>query len=361
MKKILSLVIIGSMIATMAACAGGSKPAETTAAPAATEAPAAEAPAAEAPEAEASAEISVDPADYVMGTGSTGGTYFALGGAMANAINNQLAPYKITITAQSTGASVENINLMHAGEMDLGIAMNNVAADSYAGTGAFADTGKIEDVKAIGVVYNEVYQIVANANTGAKNVEDLKGLKIAIGPAGSGTLGLSQKVFTAAGIDPDKDIQPQSDSFGDAATKMQDGHIDAACNVLAVPASSIIEMTTSMKLAYVNISDEILAEIQKDAPYFTRKVIPAGTYPDQEEDCNTITCKAVLYCRADLPDDVVYLITKAFYETGDEVAAAHATGKEIQLEGCLEGVTTPIHPGAKRYFEEQGIEVPDNG
>lgn len=357
MKKILSFILVGAMLASMAACSGGGKPAATTAAPAETTAAAA----AQAPAAEASADITVDPADYVMGTGSTGGTYFALGGAMANAINNQLAPYKLSITAQSTGASVENINLMHAGEMDLGIAMNNVAANAYDGTGAFADTGKIEDVKAIGVVYNEVYQIVANASTNAKEVADLKGLKIAIGPAGSGTLGLSQKVFAAAGIDPDKDIQPQSDSFGDAATKMQDGHIDAACNVLAVPASSIVEMTTSMKLAYVNISDEILAEIQKEAPYFTRKVIPAGTYPDQEEDCNTITCKAVLYCRGDLPDDVVYLITKAFYETGEEVAAAHATGKEIQLEGCLDGVTTPIHPGAKRYFEEQGIEVPDNG
>lgn len=187
------------------------------------------------------------PQDLVMGTGSTGGTYFALGGAMANAINDKLADKKITITAQSTGASVENMNLINAGEMDLGIAMNNVAANAFDGVGAFSSP--VTNVSSIGVVYNEVYQIVANAATGAKNVEDLKGKKVAIGPAGSGTLGLSQKIFTAAGLDPNKDIQPQSDSFGDAATKMQDGHIDAACNVLAVPASSIIEMTTSMKLA----------------------------------------------------------------------------------------------------------------
>ena len=172
------------------------------------------------------------PQDLVMGTGSTGGTYFALGGAMANAINDKLANQKITITAQATGASVENLNLINAGEMDLGIAMNNVAANAFDGVGAF--NAPVTNVSSIGVVYNEVYQIVANASTGAKNVEDLKGLKVAIGPAGSGTLGLSQKVFAAAGLDPDKDIQPQSDSFGDASTKMQDGHIDAACNVLAV-------------------------------------------------------------------------------------------------------------------------------
>lgn len=357
MKKM--MLIAAAITMTVLSACGGSKPAATTAAPApaATTAAAAETKAAETTAAPA-AEAKVEPQDLVMGTGSSGGTYFALGGAMANAINNKLADKQITITAQSTGASVENLNLINAGEMDLGIAMNNVAANAFEGTGAF--TAPVTNVKSIGVVYNEVYQIVANAETvkGAKNVEDLKGLKIAVGPAGSGTVGLSQMVFEAAGLDIDKDIQRQSDSFGDAATKMQDGHIDAACNVLAVPASAIVEMTTSMKLAYIDISDEILATLP---PYFTRKVIPAGTYPDMTEDCNTITCKAALYCSADLDEETVYQITKAFYESGDEIAAAHATGKEVQLEGCLDGITTPIHPGAARYFKEMGIEVPDNG
>ena len=300
---------------------------------------------------------SVQPQDLVMGTGSSGGTYYALGGAMANAINNKLVDKGITLTTQATGASVENINLMSAGEMDLGIAMNNVAADAYAGTGAFS--APVTNVMAIGVVYNEVYQIVANsATTDAKNVEDLKGLKIAVGPAGSGTVGLSELIFAAAGLDINKDIEPQSDSFGDAATKMQDGHIDAACNTLAVPAASIQEMTATMDLTYINISDEILEALPD---YFTRKVIEAGTYPKQTEDCYTVTCKAVLYCSADLDEDTVYEITKAYYTSKDEIAAAHETGKEIDVTTCLEGVTTPIHPGAARYFEELGMEVPDNG
>lgn len=337
MKKFLSLLLAALLVLSLAAC--GEKPQDN-----------------QGPQ---NPSQTIVPQDLVMGTGSTGGTYFALGGAMANAINDKLADKKITITAQSTGASVENMNLINAGEMDLGIAMNNVAANAFDGVGAFSSP--VTNVSSIGVVYNEVYQIVANAATGAKNVEDLKGKKVAIGPAGSGTLGLSQKIFTAAGLDPNKDIQPQSDSFGDAATKMQDGHIDAACNVLAVPASSIIEMTTSMKLAYVNISDDILETLQATEPYFVRKVIPAGTYDGQTEDINTITCKAALYCRADLDEETVYQITKAFYESGDVIAAAHATGKEVQLEGCLEGITTPIHPGAARYYKEMGITVPDNG
>ena len=117
---------------------------------------------------------SAGPQDLVMGTGSSGGTYYALGAAMANAMNNKLADAQINISAQVSGASVENLNLINIGEMDLGISMNNVAADAHAGTGAFS--APVTNVMAIGVVYNEVYQIVANAKTGAKNVEDLKGL-----------------------------------------------------------------------------------------------------------------------------------------------------------------------------------------
>ena len=347
MKKLLSLMVVCILVLSLAACGE-----QQTPPPASNDT---DKPAEETPE---TPEVTRDPVDLVMGTGSSGGTYFALGGAMSNAWNSFLKDEQITVTAQASGASVENINLINAGEMDLGMAMNNVAANAFAGTGAF--NAPVTNVSSIGVVYNEVYQIVANAKTGAKNVEDLKGLKMAVGPAGSGTVGLTQKVLAAAGLDIDKDIKRQSDSFGDAAAKMQDGHIDAACNVLAVPASSIIEMATVMDLAYVDISDEILATIQADEPYFVRKVIPAGTYKDQAEDINTITCKAALYCRADLDEETVYQITKAMYETNDVVAAAHTTGKEIQLEGALEGITTPIHAGAARYYQEMGIEVPDN-
>lgn len=302
--------------------------------------------------------VELKPQDLVMGTGSSGGTYFALGGAMSNAMNGVLADAKISVTAQASGASVENINLINAGDMDLGIAMNNVAANAFDGVGAF--DAPVTNVASIGVVYNEVYQIVASAKSGIKEVEDLKGMKVAVGPPGSGTVGLTGKVLNAAGLDVNTDINAQSDGFGDAVTKLQDGHIDAACNVLSVPAAAITELTALMDIVYVDISDAILESIQAEEPYFVRKVIPAGTYNKQIEDINTITCKAALYCRADLDEETVYQITKAFYETGDTVAAAHATGKEIQLEGALEGVTTPIHPGAARYFKEKGIDVHNN-
>ena len=192
--------------------------------------------------------------------------------------------------------------------------------------------------------------------SGATSVADLKGLKVAIGPAGSGTAFTTGLVFNAAGLDVEKDVTGQQDGFGDAATKMQDGHIDASCGVLNVPASSIIEMTTSMQLSYVSISDEEIAAIQADAPYFSKLVIPAGTYSNTE-DFQTITCQAVLYCRADLDEETVYQITKSFYESADAIAAAHTAGRDIDVNNALDGITTAVHPGAARYFNEIGVSV----
>jgi len=293
-----------------------------------------------------------DSNSLVMGTGSSGGTYFALGSAMAQAMNESMEG--ITITAQSSGASVENLNLMNAGEMDIGLAMNATAVNAWEGTGSFETAS--QNFRCIGVVYHEVYQIVADASTGAKYVTDLAGLKVAVGPAGSGTIGCTELVFEAGGMTLN-DVQAQSDSFGDAASKMQDGHIHAACNVLAVPASSIMEMTTSMKLSYIDITDEQLAYIQAKAPYYTRMVIPAGTYSDQTEDIYTITCQAALYCRADLDEEAVYQMTKALYESAAAIASAHSAGKDINLQSALDGITTPVHKGAARYYEEMGITV----
>lgn len=347
-KKIVSISLAMLLVLSATACSSNTQPAATGgAAPAETQA-------ATGGETQPAAAPSGKTTAMIMGSGSSGGTYFALGGAMASAMNKRMEG--ISLDSQASGASVENINMMDIGEFDLGIAMNSTADDAWNGRNAFADTGEIKSFRAIGVVYHEVYQIVANASTNAKTVSDLKGLKVAIGPTGSGTAGTSALVFSAAGLDVNSDISPQQDGFGDAAVKMQDGHIDASCAVLNVPASSIVEMTTSMDLAYISISDDLIAKVQAEAPYFDKLVIPAGTYSNTE-DFQTITCQAVLYCRADLDEETVYQITKSFYESAEEIAGAHPAGKDINLEEGLAGITTAVHPGAARYYEEKGVTV----
>ncbi len=295
--------------------------------------------------------------NLTLATGSTGGTYYALGGAMATVWTDAIDA--LTISAISTGASTENMNLINAGEADLGIAMNSIADDCYNGTGAFAETGSQQNFKTIGVVYPEVFQIVADAGLGASSLSDLSGLTVAVGPVGSGTASASEIVFEAAGMDISKDIKAQRDSFSDATAKMQDGLLQASCAVLAVPASAITELETTKEISFINISDEELAAIQERFPYYTRFVIPAGTYSNTE-DVMTVTCQAALYCRTDLDEETVYAITKGLYENKEEIEKTHTAGQYINVETALDGITTPLHPGAIKYYEEMGIEIPES-
>lgn len=288
-------------------------------------------------------------------TGSTGGTYFALGGAMATSWSKNIE--HVTVSCLSSGASVENMNLLQKGEADLGMAMNSIADSAWNANAPF--TAQASNVRAIGVIYPEVIHIVATADTGANDLSDLRGMRVALGPAGSGGAVFSEIAFSAAGIDITKDINAQRDSFADATAKMQDGHLDASVSVLAVPASAIVELETSKKINFVNISDDILEKIRQDYPFYTRFIIPAGTYSNAA-DVATVTCQAALYCTATLDEETVYLITKSFYENSAEVTATHAAGKYISLDTALDGITTPLHKGAARYFTEMGINVPVN-
>lgn len=293
-------------------------------------------------------------------TGSTGGTYFALGGAMANNWNNHLE--RVQVTSQPGGASVESINRVNAGEVELGMAMNNIADDAWNGKGAFK--AEARNFRAIGVIYPEVYQGVALKESGIKTLEDIKGKRVAVGPVGSGTVVLTEAVLTEAGMTFD-DVKAAYDGFGDAASKMKDGHLDAAFNVLSVPAAAIQDIKASREIEIIEITDDLFEKIKANYPFFSQYVIPAGTYGN-EEDKYTINCQAALYVKPDLPEDVVYDLTKVWFEQTAEVAQAHGAAQWLademsagNLETALAGITTPLHPGAYKYFQDKGINVPD--
>lgn len=293
-------------------------------------------------------------------TGSTGGTYFALGGAMANTWNKYLD--NIQVTSQPGGASVESINRVNAGEVELGMAMNNIADDAWHGRNSYDQP--IQNFRAIGVIYPEVYQGVALKETGITSLEDIAGKRVAVGPAGSGTVVLSEAVLGEAGMTFD-DIQAAYDGFGDAASKMKDGHLDAAFNVLSVPAAAIQDIQAARDIEIIEIKGELAEKIQAKYPFFTPYAIPAGTYGNDEEKY-TINSQAALYVKPDLDEDVVYQITKVWFEQTADVAQAHAAAQWLadeiaagKLETALMGITTPLHSGAYKYFVEQGIDVPD--
>lgn len=291
------------------------------------------------------------PSFLTMATGSTGGTYFPLGGAMAQVWSNQIDGLRVS--TQATGASVENLRLLAAEEVDLIMAVNGVAAAAHAGEGDFA--GEEHDITFIGNVYGEVNQIVARADAGISTIEDLAGKRIAIGPPGSGTEVFARTLLERAGIDPDSDIDSFSDTFGDAADRLRDGSIDASFAILALPAGSIEEVATSTDLVLVSLEGDLLDQTLSEDPTLSAIDVPTGTYANIDAPATVVSNWATLYARSTLHEETAFELARVLYENNADIAAAHAVGDQIQLDTALDArADIPLHPGAERFFEDAG-------
>jgi uncharacterized protein len=292
-----------------------------------------------------------------LATGSTGGTYFPLGGAMAGVWNDNIDDLRVS--TQSSGASVDNLQLLDAGEVELIMAVNGVAADAMAGEGDFEEA---LDFAFLGNIYGEVMQVVAGAGSGIESIADMEGATVAIGPPGSGTEVIARQMLEAAGLDPDSDIDARQESFGDAADGLRDGQIDAVFAILALPAGSIEDVATGTDLTFVSIDDDLVQTLLDGDETLSELVVEPDTYPGQDEEVTWVTNWATLYAPSDLHEDVVYDLVRVLYEENETIAEAHDVGSQIQIDTALDGrAGIPIHPGAQRYFDEVGAEDDANG
>lgn len=293
--------------------------------------------------------------DMVLATGSTGGTYYPLGGGMAQVWTNEIDGLRVS--TQATGASVENLRLLQAGEVELIMAVNGVAVDAWNGANTFE--GEEHDFRALGNIYREVMQVIARADAGVTTIADLAGKRVQLGPAGSGTEVMARRLLEYHGIDPDSDITAFNDTFADAAEQLRDGVVDAAFSILALPAGSIIDVATATDIVLVDIAGDALEQLLADDPSLTPVEVPEGTYPGQEGTAQWVTNWATLYGQTGLDDDQVYELVKVMYEQMNPETVGHAVADEIQLETAIDGLGgIPLHPGAERYYQEQGVELP---
>ena len=306
----------------------------------------------EADDAEAAETDDERPEFLTLATGSTGGTYFPLGGAIAGVWNDNIED--LQVGTQSSGASVENLNLLAAGEVDLIMAVNGVAADAVAGEGEFDEA---LDIAFMGNIYAEVTQIVANADSGIESIADMEGQRVAIGPPGSGTEVIARDILEAEGIDPDNDIDAFGEAFGDAADGLRDGQIDAIFAILALPAGSIEEVATGTDLNYIPIEGDLLDSLLDADPTLSSIDVEADTYPGQDDEVTWVTNWATLYAQPELNEEVAYDLVSTMYEQQESIADASAVAEQIQTDTALEGLSDiPMHPGAERYFDEVGAE-----
>jgi TRAP transporter TAXI family solute receptor len=328
MKKSLALLLVA--VLAMFAFAGCSKPAE-----------------------EGGGEAAA-PAETVfvnIGTGGTAGTYFPLGGAFAEIWNNKIEG--INATAQSTGASVANINLLKDGKVEVVIVQNDVAWYASRGEVMF-DGDQYEEIRGLCTMYSEPLQIVTT-DPSIKTVADLKGKKIAVGAIGSGVEANARQIIAAAGLDFENDIDAKFLSFSEASSGLKDKQVDAAFLTAGIPTAAIQDLSAQHEVNVVAIDGEIAEKLLSEYKFFTKFVVPANTYKGQTEDVNTLTVKSMLAVSSELDENLAYELTKQIYENHDRVVAAHNVGKYIVAETANDGMSVELHPGAAKYFKEAGV------
>ncbi len=284
-----------------------------------------------------------------MATGSETGTYYAFGIAFTQVLKDKAG---VEIGVQSTGASKANIQLIDSGDVNLAIVQNDVMDYAYNGTNTFADEGAITSFAAICTMYPETIQIVAKP--GIKSIADLAGKTVSVGDVGSGTEFNAAQIFEAYGMTFD-DIQKQNLGFTDSADKFKDGQLDAFFVTAGAPTVAITELSTASDFTILSIGETELAWLQENYGYYTRFDMAAGTYENIKEDVTTVAVMATLICDADLDEQTVYDITKGIYENIPDITAAHAKGAELVLEEAMDGISTPLHPGAAKYYTEKGL------
>ncbi|QTN01209.1 TAXI family TRAP transporter solute-binding subunit [Sediminibacillus dalangtanensis] len=282
-------------------------------------------------------------------TGGTEGTYYPLGGTFAQIINDNLD--NAEANAQSTGASVENMKTMRDGDAELAFTQTDIAA--YAAEGSVMFEGdQIDNIQAIGTLYPETIQIVTTADSGIETVADLEGKVVSVGAPGSGTNASATDILEVYGLSMD-DIEARDLDFGDSTSGIQDGTIDAAFITSGTPTGAVESLAATTDVNIVRFDEEKIQELIDAHPYYAEDTIKEGTY-DLEEDVKTVAVQAMLVTSADLSEDLVYDVTKAIFENTDQIS--HPKGEFISADTALDGVGIDLHPGAKKYFDEKGIE-----
>lgn len=307
----------------------------------------------EGDEASSSEEVRV-----TIGTGGTSGTYYPLGVAMAQQIFSDVENVS-QARAVSTGASVTNAQEMAAGDYQMVLIQNDIAYYAVNGeTLPDFEGSTVDNMAGMTSLYPEDLQLVTTADSGIESIEDLEGKNVAVGDQGSGTEANANQVLEAAGITYD-DITPEYMGFGDASQGLQNGTLDAAFIVGGAPTSAIQELGASKDVKVLSLPDDVISNLTSEYSYYTEKTISADTYADygQEEDIQTVAVMAILVVDSELPEDAVYNMTKAMFENKDALEAAHDRGADISLETATEGMSIDLHPGAAKYYEEEGVSV----
>jgi len=284
-------------------------------------------------------------------TGGQSGVYYPLGVALSQIYARAIPNVKAT--AQVTKASAENLNLLQAGRGELAFTLGDALSDAWMGDEDAGFKTPLKKLRGLSATYNNYIQIVASAESGIRTVADLKGKRVSVGAARSGTELNARAILKAAGLGYKDLSKVEYLPFGESVELMKNRQLDATLQSAGLGVSSIRDLATSVKIVVVPIPADVVAKVGD--PAYQAAVIPANTYEGQTADVPTAAIANFLVTQSDVSNELAYQMTKALYDNLDTLYAAHNAAKAIKRENAVKGMPVPLHPGAEKYYREVGV------
>lgn len=291
-----------------------------------------------------------------IGTGGVTGVYYPAGGAIAKMINQKRKEYGIRASVESTAGSVYNVNALSSGDLEFGIVQSDRQYQATNGLADWKNRGPQSDLRSICSLHREAVTLVAAKESKIKSITDLKGKRVNIGNPGSGQRGNAIDVLVEAGLNWKEDFKAESLKPAEAPKMLQDNRIDAFFYTVGHPSGAITEATSGKrKVQFIPING--MDGLFKKSPYYTKAIVPAKEYPMSEtkSDVPSIGVVATFMTSKKVSDDVVYAITKELFENLNKFKKLHPAFARLTKKNMLEGLSAPLHPGAKKYYQEVGL------
>ncbi|MBM3573620.1 MAG: TAXI family TRAP transporter solute-binding subunit [Alphaproteobacteria bacterium] len=289
-------------------------------------------------------------------TGGTGGVYYPLGGGLANLLTKYVPGWQAT--AEVTGGSVANLQLIGSKKAEIAFTMADAALDAQQGQDKFQ--GNKVPQRLLAVLYPNIMHVVSVEGTGITKMADLKGKRVSTGSPGSATEVMGFRVIEAAGLDKDKDMRRERLGVAESTNALKDKKIDAYFWVGGLPTAGVTDLaaTPGVKIALIDHEATVAGMNQKFGPLYAQAVIPANTYPGQVKEAKVASVWNLLVVHESMADDMAYNIVKTIFEHRAEWAQVHAEAKNVKPENQKQP-NSPIkwHPGAEKYFKEKGINI----
>ena len=286
-------------------------------------------------------------------TAATTGALYPLGAGIANLWNTKLG--YVNARVQASNGGLQNLNLLKSGDAQVSFAVTSITYEALHGQRSFEGRA-YEDVRIIAGLYYNPNQVVARADSGVTSLADFAGKRFAPGTAGGTTVEESRVHFTAAGLTYPGDIKAQFVGFTESIDLMRNRQLDGAWIMAGLPTAAVTEMCATANGKLVSMDEELIKKVKADHPWYAEFMIPAGTYDGQTEPVRTTAVKMVLLTDASMPEDVIYDLTRCFWENLGELGSAHAVMKTVNPEMAVTDLSgIPLHPGAEQYYRETGL------